>query len=431
MYDAVKPINFGDSMAEEKSSGASSLQINLINKIRGNTALKPTGAILASKLVATAWIRLTLYSCTDDELGRIGKNRPENYQAESQIETLAAVTDIPPPSGKSRQNLRQWLESISAAFQLPPADKLLQYWSRALLYRDLNALAAESTASITIRLQPEKLAEALPPLREDFEAPRVADPDNPVALLIAYTGGTGQSKATVLLGIPLSYDREASVLVPPPQGAVPFFNREWLEPPDPDATKDAYLGSVPDCDDFFAANPPQKGVSWPEYWAYVESFVRTVTYERVSYERREDRQHYKALRYEFDRKERGAWLKDIGTSRRQALAAAGLSQKDIDRMAKDGRPPRGYQVHHRIPLDDGGTNSRDNFILIRDDVEHRALHGYYNPAELRIRLLAYGEKAEVALPVPPKDTLVYPNPSMNYMSKSVNYAKFMEMFDEH
>lgn len=155
------------------------------------------------------------------------------------------------------------------------------------------------------------------------------------------------------------------------------------------------------------------------------------TYECVSYERREDRQHYKALRYEFDRKERRAWLKDIGTSRRQELAAAGLSQKDIANMAKYGWVPQGYQVHHRIPLDDGGTNSRDNFILIRDYVEHRALHGYYNPAELRIRLLAYGEKAEVALPVPPKDTLVYPNPSMNYVSKPVNYAKFMEMFDEH
>ena len=155
------------------------------------------------------------------------------------------------------------------------------------------------------------------------------------------------------------------------------------------------------------------------------------TYERISYERRADRQHYKTLRYEFDRKERSAWLKEIGSSRRQELAAAGLSQKDIDRMAKEGKVPRGYQVHHRIPLDDGGTNSRDNFILIRNDVEHRALHGYYNPAELRIRLLAYGEKADVALPVPPKDTLVYPNPSMNYVMKSVHYAKFLEMFDEH
>ena len=100
-------------------------------------------------------------------------------------------------------------------------------------------------------------------------------------------------------------------------------------------------------------------------------------------------------------------------------------------MAKDGKAPQGYQVHHRIPLDDGGTNSRANFILIRNDVEHRALHGYYNPAELRIRLLAYGEKADIALPVPPKDTLVYPNPSMNYVMTSVHYAQFLEMFDEH
>lgn len=155
------------------------------------------------------------------------------------------------------------------------------------------------------------------------------------------------------------------------------------------------------------------------------------TYERISYTRRDDRQHYKSLRYEFDRKERGAWLKDIGTFRRQELAVAGLSEKDIDRMVNEGKPPRGYQVHHRIPLDDGGTNTRDNFILVRDDVEHRALHGYFNPAELRIRLLAYGETAEVALPLPPKDTLVYPNPSKGYVAKSVNYARFLEMFDEH
>lgn len=276
-YDAAIPIKCSDLMAAEKTTSVSKFQIDLINKIKNNTSLKATHAVLALRSAATAWISLTLYSCTDDELGRIGKDRPERGRAESLIKDLAAVTDIPPPSSKSQQDLRKWLESISASFQLPPAGKVLQYWSRALLYRDLNGLAAESEASITTRFQPEKLAEGLPRLRENFEPPRVADPDEPVALLIAYTGGTGKSKPTVLLGIPLSYEREESVLVPPPQGAVPFFNREWMEPPDPDATKDAYLGSVPDCDDFFAANPPQKGVSWPEYWAYVESFVRTVT----------------------------------------------------------------------------------------------------------------------------------------------------------
>ncbi len=275
-YDAAKPINYGDSMAAEKTSGASQSQTWLINKIWSHTSLKPSGKSLTSTS-AGAWITLALYSCTDDELGKIGKERPERSLAESKIKALAAITDIPPPSAKSQQDLRLWLKSITDSFQLPPAGKLLQYWSRALLYRDLNGLAAESEASITTRFQPEKLAEELPRLREDFEPPRVADPDDPVALLIAYTGGAGKSKATVLLGVPLSYDRETGVLVPPPQGAVPFFNREWLEPPDPDATKDEYFGSVPDCDDFFSANPPQKGIAWTEYWAYVESFVRTVT----------------------------------------------------------------------------------------------------------------------------------------------------------
>lgn len=264
-------------MATEKSTGASPPQIRLINKISSHTSLKPSSKVLTSIPNAGAWIDLALYSCSDDELGKIGKDRPEKSRAEKQIKTLADVTGIPPSTSKSHQSIREWLESISASFQLPPAGKLLQYWSRALLYRDLNALASESEASITIRLQPEKLAEELPRLRDDFEPPRAANPDDPIALLIAYTGGTGQSKPSVLLGIPLSYDRELSVLVPPPQGSVPFFNREWLEPPDPDATKDDYLGSVPDCDDFFSANPLQKGITWPEYWAYIESFVRTVT----------------------------------------------------------------------------------------------------------------------------------------------------------
>lgn len=155
------------------------------------------------------------------------------------------------------------------------------------------------------------------------------------------------------------------------------------------------------------------------------------TYERVSYTRQPDRNRYKAQRSEFDSKEREAWLRDIGHNRTPELIAAGFTQNDIDRMTLDGKVPDGYQVHHRIPLDDGGTNNHDNFILIRDDVEHRALHGYYNPAELSIRLLAYGETAVVALPTPPKNTLVYPNPAMGYVSTPVSYPTFLEMFDEH
>jgi hypothetical protein len=156
-----------------------------------------------------------------------------------------------------------------------------------------------------------------------------------------------------------------------------------------------------------------------------------VSYRRVEYTRKSDRALYRTERLEFDRKIRSDWLRDIGKDRSQELLAAGLSQQDINRMCAIGKAPDGYQVHHRIPLDDGGTNDSSNFILIKDNVEHRAMHGYYNPAELRIRLLADGETAVVALPVPPEDTLIYPNPAMGYVSESVGYSVFLEMFDEH
>lgn len=163
-YDAAIPITCSDSMAAEKTTNVSKFQIELINKIKNNTSLKATRAVLALKSAATAWIGLALYSCSDDELRKIGKTREEKSEAEieSLVKTLANATAVQAPPSKSLTHVRQWLESISATFQLPPAGKLLQYWSRALLYRDLNGLAAESEASITTRFQPEKLAEELP-----------------------------------------------------------------------------------------------------------------------------------------------------------------------------------------------------------------------------------------------------------------------------
>lgn len=91
-YDAAKPINYGDYMAAEKPPGASPSQIWLINKIWGHTSLKPTGAILASESTG-AWIDLALYSCTDNELGKIGKERTEKSRAEKQVKALVSLPD--------------------------------------------------------------------------------------------------------------------------------------------------------------------------------------------------------------------------------------------------------------------------------------------------------------------------------------------------
>lgn len=35
--------------------------------------------------------------------------------------------------------------------------------------------------------------------------------------------------------------------------------------------------------------------------------------------------------------------------------------------------PNGYQVHHKIPLDGGGTNSFDNLILIKNEPYHKVI----------------------------------------------------------
>lgn len=156
---------------------------------------------------------------------------------------------------------------------------------------------------------------------------------------------------------------------------------------------------------------------------------------KFQYQKKPDRQIYEKERNQEFRIAGKTWLKEIATKQSAVLEAAGIPKSEIDRMAKYGTRPmdangRTYQVHHRIPLDDGGTNDPKNFILIRNDVEHRAVHGFYNPAELRIDQLANGDTAEVAFPLPPEDTIIYPNPSLGYVSEVVPNTTFLEIFDE-
>lgn len=153
---------------------------------------------------------------------------------------------------------------------------------------------------------------------------------------------------------------------------------------------------------------------------YHRSGVRLLhgfTIEKVSYTRKADRAFYAKERREFDARVKGAWLKTIARTHRAELLSAGLSDVQVDAMAYDGKAPAGYQVHHRIPLDDGGSNDLANLILLRNDVEHRAVHGYYNPGEKRIQQMAHGASGEVALPLPPRDAVIYPNPSRQWVAE--------------
>jgi hypothetical protein len=151
-------------------------------------------------------------------------------------------------------------------------------------------------------------------------------------------------------------------------------------------------------------------------------------YQLIEYQKK-DRAVYKSERSTFSSKTRIQWLKNIADTHYGELQQAGLSDREIFMMKNKGGVPYGYQVHHRIPLDDGGTNDFDNLILIRDNVEHRSIHGYYNPGELQIKLMIEGETKQVALPVPPENAIVYPNLESGYFCDRIPNSTLVELYD--
>ncbi|TRW18246.1 HNH endonuclease [Glacieibacterium frigidum] len=117
-----------------------------------------------------------------------------------------------------------------------------------------------------------------------------------------------------------------------------------------------------------------------------------------------DRASYESLRREFDGGARAGFVKSISSdpTNLAALRNAGLNDAQIARLA-EGKIPQGWQVHHKLPLDDGGTNSFDNLVLIKNDPSHIAIT---NAQRSLVGDLAVGETRRVDFPVPPG--VVYP-----------------------
>jgi hypothetical protein len=103
----------------------------------------------------------------------------------------------------------------------------------------------------------------------------------------------------------------------------------------------------------------------------------------------------RALREAFDAEFRVDFLKHLAQSRSSELRASGFSPQNIASLAR-GRVPRGYQVHHIRPLDDGGTNDPSNLVLIRAHPEHEAIHRFLDP---QLQDLRRGQSRIVKLPV--------------------------------
>ncbi|MBC1537265.1 hypothetical protein HCJ52_14275, partial [Listeria sp. FSL L7-1485] len=112
----------------------------------------------------------------------------------------------------------------------------------------------------------------------------------------------------------------------------------------------------------------------------------------------------KVLRKEFNSSVRKSYLTNLVKDKSviKELKNAGLKESDIQLM-KNGKVPREYSVHHKLPLDDSGTNNFDNLMLIKDEPYHKVITN----AQIQFsKKLKSGESVKVKFPIP--DGNIYP-----------------------
>jgi hypothetical protein len=108
-----------------------------------------------------------------------------------------------------------------------------------------------------------------------------------------------------------------------------------------------------------------------------------VKVQEISYVKRKSTE-LKSLRGEFNKTARRAFLEDLGNNA-EYLRNAGFSETDIQKI-QNGRVPNGWQVHHKLPLDDSGTNSFDNLVLIQNEPYHKVITNYQNGIARRMKI---------------------------------------------
>ena len=120
-----------------------------------------------------------------------------------------------------------------------------------------------------------------------------------------------------------------------------------------------------------------------------------VTSEHIKYVKRSP-ESKRILRNSFNSSERKQFLISIAQNADE-LKKSGFTDKDIQKLMV-GFVPNGWQVHHKLPLDDSGTNAFDNLILIRTSPYHKVITNYQNYIT---RGFAVGSENEIDWPVLP------------------------------
>ncbi|KEA52906.1 HNH endonuclease [Mangrovibacter sp. MFB070] len=120
--------------------------------------------------------------------------------------------------------------------------------------------------------------------------------------------------------------------------------------------------------------------------------------QQINYLRR-DRGEYALLRNQFNSSVRPNFLKSL-SEHPDALST--FDAGSLERLA-GGKTPAGWQVHHKIPLDDGGTNDFDNLVLIQNSPYHSALT---KTQAIITKDLPYNSGTDVLWPSP--NGVIYP-----------------------
>jgi len=130
------------------------------------------------------------------------------------------------------------------------------------------------------------------------------------------------------------------------------------------------------------------------------SLLNNIKVIRLKYVKR-DRTQLDLLRKEFDGKVRSNFLKEIAS---QPEVISSFPDASLALLAS-GRPPMGWSVHHKIPLDDSGDNSYSNLLLIQNQPYHRTLT---NAQSVITKNFTPGQMKNVLWPIPPG--FIYPKP---------------------
>lgn len=111
----------------------------------------------------------------------------------------------------------------------------------------------------------------------------------------------------------------------------------------------------------------------------------------------------RTLRNAFNSSGRSNFLKRLGSEDNVGfLRSKGFTDAQIQKI-QNGKVPEGYQVHHKRPLDDGGDNSFDNLVLIKNEPHHKVITNAQNSLT---RGMNPGETRIVDFPIP--EGSVYP-----------------------